>query len=67
VTPKDSFDPNEIVTRAQFGTVLSRLLWQLTYAAPETELYYGRHLEALKDNAIMTKIYGEWPSRQELR
>ena len=67
VDPKNVFDPNEIVTRAQFGTVLSRLLWQRIYAAIKWELYYGRHLEALKDNSIMTKIYNEWPSKQELR
>jgi hypothetical protein len=24
---KDNFDPNDQVTRAEFGTVLSRLLW----------------------------------------
>jgi len=67
VTPKDVFDPNEIVTRAQFGTVLSRLLWQLTYAVGPNDIFYIKHLEALKNNAIMTQIYGEWPSRQELR
>ncbi len=67
VDPKTVFDPNEIVTRAQFGTVLSRLLRQTQHAANKWELYYGRHLEALKNNAIMTQIYNEWPSKQELR
>ncbi|MEI7919553.1 MAG: hypothetical protein WCH65_05130 [bacterium] len=32
ITKKQSFDPSEIVDRAQFGTVLSRLLRGTTYA-----------------------------------
>jgi hypothetical protein len=67
VTVKDSFDPNEVVTRAQFGTVLSRLLWWTTYATDDGEYYYKNHLEALKRNGIMTQIYWEWPFTVEVR
>jgi len=64
---KDSFDPNDPVTRAQFGTVLSRLLWWTTYATDDWQLYYVKHLQALKNNNIMTQIYGDWPNNIELR
>jgi hypothetical protein len=67
ITPKDVFDPDDVVTRAQFGTVLSRLLRQTQYVSLPDQLYYFRHLEALKNNNIMTQIYGEWPSVTELR
>jgi hypothetical protein len=30
---KKSFSPNEEVTRAQFGTILSRVLWGQIYSA----------------------------------
>ena len=67
VTVKDSFDPNEYVTRAQFWTVISRMLRRTTYAANSWELYYIHHLEALRKNEIMTEIYGNWPDSIELR
>ena len=48
------FLPNLEVTRAQFGTIMSRLLWWKKYAwwTP----YYRKHLNALKENNIMTQI-----------
>lgn len=67
VTVKDNFDPNEPVTRAQFGTVLSRLLWWTAYATDDWEHFWVNHLEALKNNRIMTQIYGDWPYNIELR
>ena len=60
----DKFLPNMQVTRAQFGTIMSRLLWWKKYAwwTP----YYRKHLNALKENGIMTQI--ENPERRvELR
>ena len=60
----DKFLPNMQVTRAQFGTIMSRLLWWKKYAwwTP----YYRKHLNALKENWIMTQI--ENPERRvELR
>ncbi|MDR0369789.1 MAG: hypothetical protein LBH96_04730, partial [Candidatus Peribacteria bacterium] len=50
----DYFQPNMVVTRAQFGTILSRLLWQNTYAGSSP--YYARHLQALKEQGILTQI-----------
>ncbi|MDR2541295.1 MAG: hypothetical protein LBD11_06085 [Candidatus Peribacteria bacterium] len=44
----DYFQPLLVVTRAQFGTILSRLLRQNAYAGGKP--YYTRHLEALKEN-----------------
>lgn len=67
ITVKDNFDPNEPVTRAQFGTVLSRLLWGTTYATEDGSLYYVKHLDALKNNNIMTQIYWDWPHNIEMR
>jgi hypothetical protein len=48
------FDPNGEVTRAQFGTVLSRILYgtQNEWGAP----YYLKHLSALKTAGIMNNI-----------
>ena len=48
------FDPNGIVTRAQFGTILSRTLFGDKYngATP----YYEAHLAALQEAGIMTSI-----------
>jgi restriction endonuclease Mrr len=60
----DYFQPLLAVTRAQFGTILSRLLWQTTYAGGK--MYYTNHLQALKDNGIMNDIATP-EQRQELR
>ncbi|MDR2541733.1 MAG: hypothetical protein LBD11_08615 [Candidatus Peribacteria bacterium] len=60
----DYFQPLLVVTRAQFGTVLSRLLRQNTYAGGKP--YYMKHLQALKENGIMTQIDNP-ESRVELR
>ena len=58
-----TFDPNSEVTRAQFGTVLSRLIWGTTYN--NTTPYYLSHLNALKNAGIMTIISD--PSMEEIR
>ncbi len=53
-TPKATFDPNDTVDRAQFWTILSRILRGTKYAG---ELpFYVKHLNALKKNAIMNDI-----------
>ena len=59
----DAFRPNSKVTRAEFGTVLSRALWGNKYEGATP--YYANHLQALKDAGIMTKI--ETPSQLEIR
>lgn len=67
VDVKKTFDPNSHVTRAEFGTVLSRLLWWTTYATNDGTYYYTKHLQALKNNGIMTMIHDPWPKNVELR
>ena len=54
-----NFDPNKIVSRAEFWTVLSRLLWWDTYDVEnptDKNLYYVKHLKALNDSNIMKDI-----------
>ena len=60
----DKFNPNGLVTRAEFGTVLSRALYGDAYNV-DTTPYYAEHLMALKDAGIMTKI--DTPSQLEVR
>ncbi len=65
VTQKDTFNPNDIVTRAQFGTVLSRVLRDGQYNTdPGVWEYYLNHLQALVDNGIITN---DNPTLVELR
>ena len=63
------FMPNKILDRAEFGTILSRLLWWDKYDvvdATKSKPYYTKHLAALSENKIMTQI--EDPeSKKELR
>jgi len=59
-----AFNPNGTVTRAQFGTVLSRVLYGDTYNV-DTNPYYADHLQALKDAGIMTMISN--PDQLEVR
>ena len=47
-TPLSDFLPNDIVSRAEFGTVLSRILRGDTYN--DSDPYYAKHLQALKEN-----------------
>lgn len=49
-----SFDPEATITRAQFGTVLSRTLFGDTYNNGKN--YYTDHLQALKNAGIMNDI-----------
>ncbi|MEI7919125.1 MAG: S-layer homology domain-containing protein [bacterium] len=58
-----AFNPNGIVTRAQFGTVLSRVLYG--DANNGGNPYYADHLAALKDAGIMTNISN--PNAAEVR
>ena len=50
----DVFDPDGLITRAQFGTVLSRILYGATYDGSNP--YYIDHLQALKNAGIMNDI-----------
>jgi hypothetical protein len=68
-TPKDSFDPYDYVDRAQFGTILSRMIYkdENNIKSGEENIYnwYEKHLNALKDDGVMTKI--ENPNMLEKR
>jgi hypothetical protein len=44
----DYFQPLLVITRAQFGTILSRLLYGETFNGGTP--YYANHLQALKEN-----------------
>jgi len=55
-SPNTNFSPNNQVTRAQFGTTLSRALWGDIYNNDDGTNYYVRHLQALNHIDIMKKI-----------
>ena len=54
----NEFLPNNIVTRAEFWTVMSRVLWWDRYNIIDTDnrSYYEDHLRALKKNGILKQI-----------
>lgn len=54
----NEFLPNDIVSRAEFGTIVSRILWWNTFNVIHTPLtpFYKLHLNQLKNNNIMTQI-----------
>ena len=54
--PNNNFRPNDEVTRAQFVTALSRLLyWTSDWEYESTSKYYVNHMEKLKKEWIITK------------
>jgi hypothetical protein len=59
-----------LITRAQFGTILSRMIFGEKYNSQnpaDASLYYVPHLKALKENRIMNYIDGDWPQTIEQR
>ncbi|MCF7835181.1 right-handed parallel beta-helix repeat-containing protein [Candidatus Gracilibacteria bacterium] len=64
-SPDTKFNPNSTVTRSQFGTSLSRLLYGEEFNVSGNELWYKKHLNNLKFKQIMTKI--ENPNIKEKR
>lgn len=63
-TPDISFNPNRIVTRAIFGTAISRLVYNGKYNG-DSKSWFGPHLKALNFDGIMKFI--NHPSMSELR
>jgi hypothetical protein len=53
-TPNTQFNPDDTVDRAQFGTILSRVIWWATYNGGNP--WYILHFDALKTANIMTLI-----------
>lgn len=62
-TPADVFNPDDFVTRAIFGTTLSRAIWWDKNNWWSN--WYQKHLEDLKANGIMNVI--NYPNNRELR
>ncbi len=60
-----SFRPYDKISRAEFGTALSRALWGNENNTTETP-YYAKHLNALKTAGIMTQIDNP-ENRDEIR
>ena len=58
------FNPYDVVTRAEFWTILSRIIWWDTYDKWKRHTFYERHLQALNDAWIIKDID---PARIELR
>lgn len=56
--PANNFYPGDVVTRAQFGTVLSRAIWGDYYNGWNP--YYEDHLDALNVIEIMNNISDPW-------
>ncbi|MBQ5945096.1 S-layer homology domain-containing protein, partial [bacterium] len=49
-----AFRPYDTISRAEFGTALSRVLWGSQYEGGTP--YYAKHLDALKSAGIMNQI-----------
>lgn len=62
-TPLENFNPNGQVTRAEYATVFSRVLYGDKYNKSEWN-YYEDHLAALKEAGILTNTT---PTIQEIR
>ena len=60
-----NFMADKIVTRAEFGTVLSRVLWGRAYDG--SIRWYESHLQALKDHDYMQYITEYFALQTELR
>jgi hypothetical protein len=62
--PGNKFRPYDNISRAEFGTALSRVLWGDKYEGGTP--YYANHLNALKAAAIMNQI-ADAESTKEIR
>ena len=64
--PMQSFSPRDIITKAQFATILSRFLWWSKYNWGNP--YYKRHIDALKEIALMPNFaYATFDKQAEIR
>jgi len=62
---KKNFKPNDFVSRAEFGTVLSRLIFDGKYNTSDHIHWYDKHLQAMQAIAIINDI--NKPTVKELR
>lgn len=54
-----NFKPNKLLDRAEFGTIVSRILWWEKYNIPNAtkdNKYYVKHLNEVKKENLITKI-----------
>ncbi|MCS6982760.1 MAG: hypothetical protein NZL83_01060 [Candidatus Absconditabacterales bacterium] len=67
--PTTRFNTRGTVTRAQFGTAFSRLLYgdANNLESREKTKYFEKHLAALARDGVMTQISGNRPHRVEKR
>ena len=63
-TPLTNFNPNSLVTRAEFGTVLSRVLYGDRYNSKDTIQWREWHLQNLQQQDIISVVT---PTLQEKR
>ena len=64
----EKFDPNTVVTRAQFGTAFSRALSKASWKVVENENpYYSTHLEYLQSEWVIKSTATPSPSTAEKR
>ena len=55
----ENFKPNKLLDRAEFGTIISRVLWWEKYNIPNAtkdNKYYVKHLDEVKKENLITKI-----------
>jgi hypothetical protein len=63
--PNNEFRPNDIVTRWEFVTALSRMIyWTSDGIYKQTSKYYTLHIQKLEQEKILTKVD---PTMTELR
>ena len=63
--PNNRFRPNDEVTRAEFATALSRMIYKTSdWVYKSTDKYYTNHMEKLVEEWIITK---DDPKMKELR
>lgn len=54
-TPAATFNPNELLDKAQLATILSRMIYGTTYNTDANDpLWYAKHVQAIKDVGIIT-------------
>jgi hypothetical protein len=64
--PNNEFRPYDLVSRWEFATVLSRILWWDKYNVQDKDgvAFYQKHMDALKNEGIITQVN---PAMNELR
>lgn len=64
-TKKKNFEPNKAMTKAQFATLLSRLLWESTFNNADGTSYWTEHIKALKNAEILESTAGSVKATQK--